>query len=441
MRHALYTTLRLVSRYGYLLRRRFTNAGLLALTSLVATAVVGVDTNQTLAYQLFAFLFFLVLFAILQSWFFNPKLTIKRTLPPLVTVGESFEYRIELRNEATAKEIDLALLENLIDPRPSFETFCKGLNRPRLAKTFLRRFSIWDKWQGMIASARPAVIEAQLLPELAANRSVEIRPRVKPQRRGSIDFTGITIARADRFGLFRGFKTYAKVDSLLVLPRRYALPELTLPGARVYQHGGMTLASSVGDSEEFLGLRDYRPGDPLKSIHWKSFARTGTPVVKEFQDEFFDRHALILDTFGEGVSDEVFEEGVSIAASFAADIDTHECLLDLLFMGAETYCFTAGRGQLHTGNLLEILAHTKRCEDKPFSELTESVMERRPLLSGCILVLLSWDAERRALVSELEAAALPIVSLVVGAAPRSDDARPGVHFLQPGEIAQGLATL
>ena len=44
-------------------------------------------------------------------------------------------------------------------------------------------------------------------------------------------------------------------------------------------------------------MRDYRPGDPLRRIHWKSWAKTGRPVVKEYQDEFFVRHGLILDTF------------------------------------------------------------------------------------------------------------------------------------------------
>ena len=60
------------------------------------------------------------------------------------------------------------------------------------------------------------------------------------------------------------------------------------------------MASSVGESEEFVSLRDYRRGDPMRHIHWKSWAKTGKPIVKEFQDEFFVRHALILDTFAGG---------------------------------------------------------------------------------------------------------------------------------------------
>src|SRR3970282_2553914 len=102
---------------------------------------------------------------------------------------------------------------------------------------------------------------------------------------------------------------------VVALPRRYRLPRLVLPGRRKHQPGGVALATSVGASEEFLALREYRPGDPLQHIHWKSFARTGRPIVKEFQDEFFERHALVLDTFSHAGGEAAFEEAVSIAAS------------------------------------------------------------------------------------------------------------------------------
>ena len=327
------------------------------------------------------------------------------------------------------------------DPRPAFETFLTGLRRKRHDVTGLRRYSVWDRWQGMIAANRPARLTEQPLPDLPANREIEIRPSAFAERRGSVDFTGFTIARADRFGLFKAFAVTRQPDSLLVLPKRYSLPQLSLPGARLYQHGGMTMASSVGDSEEFLGLRDYRPGDPLKQIHWKSFARVGYPIVKEHQDEFFERHALVLDTFPEPGADNLFEEAVSVAASFAASIDTQECLLDLLFLGAETYCFTAGRGQLHTENMLEVLAHTRPCENHRFNELVDCVMERRAGLSGIILVLLGWDEPRRMFVDELLACDLPLLALVVTDSPLEADPRPGVCFLAPGQIEQGLAGL
>ena len=88
----------------------------------------------------------------------------------------------------------------------------------------------------------------------------------------------------------------------------------------------------MGDSEEFVALRDYRPGDPLKRIHWRTWARIGRPVVREYQDEFFVRHALVFDTFLSAPTP-AFEEAVSVAASFACTVGTQESLLDLLFVG------------------------------------------------------------------------------------------------------------
>jgi uncharacterized protein (DUF58 family) len=81
---------------------------------------------------------------------------------------------------------------------------------------------------------------------------------------------------------------------VLILPRRYPLPAIALPGTAKYHEGGVALAASVGQSEEYVALRDYRHGDPLRHIHWRSWARVGKPVVKEFEDEFFVRHALMF---------------------------------------------------------------------------------------------------------------------------------------------------
>ena len=188
----------------------------------------------------------------------------------------------------------------------------------------------------------------------------------------------------------------------MILPRRYAIPPLSLAGTMKYQPGGVTLASSVGESEEFISLREYRPGDPLRHLHWKSWAKTGKPIVKEFQDEFFVRHAMILDTFTTDGETDLFEEAVSVAASFACSIQTTDSLLDLLFVGGEAYTFTAGRGLGHTEKLLEILAGVRTCPDRPISILERLVLEHLPQVSGCLCILLSWDQSRQRLVRQIQ---------------------------------------
>jgi uncharacterized protein (DUF58 family) len=228
---------------------------------------------------------------------------------------------------------------------------------------------------------------------------------------------------------------------VIALPRRYRLPPLALPGKRRFQQGGVALATSIGDSEEFIGLREYRPGDPLQRIDWKSTARTGSPIVKEYQDEFFERHALILDTATSRGEDAAFEEAIAVAASFVYAIDTRECLLDLLFVGGEVRTYTAGRGQMQIEHMLEVLAGVAPSRPEDFASLARAVLGQRRALSSCIAVLLAWDEPRRSFIRALRASGLEVRTLLVAEeAADPDDAR-GVAVLHPGSVEAGLAAL
>ncbi|MFH1605077.1 MAG: DUF58 domain-containing protein, partial [Pseudomonadota bacterium] len=389
---------------------------------------LGIDTNQTLAYQIFTFLCALLAAAMLASLFARPRVQVVRRLPRMITAGRAFDYGVLVKNIGTRATDGLALLEDLADPRPAFAEFRSSL-----------RFPSYRGWSRLARRNQVAHVDDTALPALAANAEAEIRVQGIAYRRGTLKIEAATVARADPLGLFRSLARVALPDKIIVLPRRYSLPQLALPGARRYQHGGVTLASSVGESEEFMSLRDYRPGDPLQRIHWKSYARSGKPVVKEYQDEYFERHALVLDTFTDhdGV---VFEEAVSLAASFACTLDTQECLLDLMFIGAESYCYTAGRGQLQPGNLVEILAGVRACGHSNFRRLHDAVLARRAALSGCILILLAWDEPRQELVRALRQSGFPLKALVVSES-KIALAPAWLHVLLPGKIQEGLATL
>jgi len=268
-------------------------------------------------------------------------------------------------------------------------------------------------------------------------------------RRGYLRLTGVTAARPNPFGLCNALAAVPLAQSVLILPKRYPLPPIHLPGTRAYQLGRMAMATSVGDSEEFVSLRDYRPGDPLRRIHWKSWARAGKPIVKEYQEEFFVRHALVLDTFLTAEHGEVFEEALAVAASFACSIDTQESLLDLMFVGSEAYCVTAGRGLGQTEQLLEILACVQPCTHKPFQALHHLVIGRCGSLSGCICVLLSWDEDRQRFVNRLNQRGVATVVLVIVDPSRSrgseldsmQEISGRLHRLEVGKTAEGLARL
>jgi uncharacterized protein (DUF58 family) len=287
------------------------------------------------------------------------------------------------------------------------------------------------RWTWLLSRRSLAKVREEIAPPIPPGATRETLLELTPLRRGVLEFTGMTLARSDPFGLFRSMQESKERDKLLILPKRYPVPPLSLAGAMKYQPGGVTLASAVGESEEFISLRDYRPGDPLRRMHWKSWAKTGKPIVKEFQDEFFVRHALVLDTFTTEGETDLFEEAVSVAASFACSIQTTDSLLDLLFVGGEAYCFTTGRGLSQTGKLLEILAAVRTCPNRPFSVLERLVLDHIQQVSGCLCVFLAWDEPRQELVRQIQARGVSPQVLVLSPG--------GEPKLEPGPMASDPA--
>ena len=439
----LYRFYRLFTWIQYQATRRFTAAGTLVLVTVIASGMMGLDTDNTVTYQVFTPLFFLLLIAFVFTWFFRARFSATRVLPRFATAGHPFDYTVRVRNTSKKIQAGLTLLENLADPRPQFEEWYVT----QLADE--RRFRSFKFGQPAGRSFRRAAVKEALLPPLQPDQETELRLQLTPLRRGALRFNGLTLARPDPLGLLRSFVKTDCPQTVLILPKRYLLPRVALPGTHKYQEGGVAMASNVGKSDEFVALRDYRRGDPLRHIHWRSWAKNGRPIVKEFEDEFFTRHALVLDTFTNDPHGEAFEDAVSVAASFACSIQTQESLLDLLFVGQQAYCFTSGRGLAHSDQMLEILASVRACTDRPFESLEHLVLDHAGAVSGCIFVLLAWDTARREVVRKLKMLGVPVMVLVVVEAGANRSLAPGplrdepekFHVLEAGKIEDDLAKI
>lgn len=454
MRRLIYVALRLVSALDHWLRERLTPAGWLALGIAGAAAAAGLDTNQTVTYRAFTFLVALLLLSYAASrlfrMMFQGRLEATRDLPRYATAGEPCTYRVVLANRGTRTLSGANVRERFRDPRPDYATWRRTREPGEERRNWWDRSVGYFRWRWQIERRVPRDVEPCAIDALAPGERRELRLAFTPRRRGRIALAGLTVGQPDPLGLVQGLARVPLPAHLIALPRRYRLPEIALPGKRKYQPGGVSLAASVGDSEEFLALRDYRPGDPLHRVHWKSFARSGKPVVKEYQDEFFERHALVLDTGSPGGEDAAFEDAVALAASFVYTIDTHECLLDLLFVGGTPdaaaspgiHACTAGRGQMQSQHMLEVLAAVAPSDPAAFADLARAVIARRESVTSVILILLGWDEERGRLVAALRASGADVRALLVCAKDmRPPQAPAWVIAVHPGEIEAGLARL
>jgi uncharacterized protein (DUF58 family) len=438
-----YRIYRQISSLWYWARRRFTLPGLCVAGGFMVAGGVGTDIENTVTYQIFALLLAFLILSFACSRFFNAEFSAKRFLPRFGTAGQPLHYRVLVKNLTKQNQKGLTLLEDLDDPRPPFqEWLAVNLAESRRAHPF----RVTER-RGISPFKLVNLKEAEVPPILPRGET-EVRVELTPLRRGILRFNGVTLARPDPVGLFRSFVKIFAPQTVLILPKRHWLPPIALPGTMRYQEGGVALAANVGRSEEFVSLREYRHGDPMRHIHWRSWAKVGKPIVKEFEDEFFVRHALVLDTFTDEPRSEILEEAVSVAASFACAVLTQESLLDLLFVGPESYCFTAGRGLANADQMLEILASVKNCADKNFATLEDLVINHVSVVSGCICVMQKWDDARKKLVKKLRALGVPVLVLVIvwpgGTKPDAGplrDAPESFHVLEIGKIAEQLARL
>jgi uncharacterized protein (DUF58 family) len=438
VRRLIYVALRVVGALDHRLRERLTLAGWLVLGAGAAAAAAGLDTNLTVTYRAFAFLAALLALSWAASAFFRTRIEASREMPRYATAGEPFSYRLSVTNRGARSLAGVLVAERFRDPRPAFGEWRRAREPGEERRNWFDRNVGYFRWRWLIDRRLPRGAGPVPLAPLAPGERLTLRLAFTPRRRGRIEFSGLTLGKPDPLGLVKGLARLPLPARLIALPKRYRLPAIALPGRRKFQPGGVSLAASVGDSEEFLALRDYRPGDPLQRVHWKSYARTGRPVVKEYQDEFFERHALVLDTGSMHGEDAAFEDAVALAASFVYTIDTQDCLLDLLFVGGEVKAYTAGRGQMRAEHMLEALAAVAPSEPAAFSGLARAVLARRATLSSVIAVFVGWDDERARFVASLRAEGFEVRALLVR---EGGDAPPGVLQLAPGKIEQGLAGL
>jgi uncharacterized protein (DUF58 family) len=449
MKRISYWLYRLSYKFKAYLLRRFTRAGVFLLIVLVCAAILGAETKLSMVFQIFTFIVFLLLMAFLLSIRMRASFDVQRHLPRFATAGMPFQYKVSIRNHLRRRYEKLHLIDEFDDSKLTYPEFAQRRPSPQAPKTIAHRKTRRSRWPDLLGHKLGAATEPHKHIELQPNEMRNLQLEMLPVRRGRIRLCGISVARPDPLGLCYARQFKRLPQSILVLPKRYSLPPIQMPGGRKHHSGGIALTTSVGESEEFVSLREYRPGDPLRKLHWKSWAKIGKPIVKEYQEEFFVRHVLILDTFVGANQAEAFEEAISLAASFACTVQTQESLLDLIFVGLEVYCFTAGRGLGQTDKILEVLADVQPCDTRPFDALFPTVMSKASFCSGCICIFVSWDEQRQKLVQLLRQLDIPVFALVIlqpddtsipDPGPLSDVAD-NFHVLRAGEIEMGLAQI
>lgn len=131
-------------------------------------------------------------------------------------------------------------------------------------------------------------------------------------RRGVFKLPPLVI-QSPAMGLGAWHRRFEGGHEVLVHPRVIQLPRLAWLDPVGAQEGRATNLETGTDL--IRSVRDYRSGDSMRSVHWRSTARNARLMVKELEGEYAQgSYSLGLD-LGPGHSDETFEHALSLAAS------------------------------------------------------------------------------------------------------------------------------
>ncbi|MEV1287966.1 DUF58 domain-containing protein [Micromonospora sp. NPDC049679] len=230
--------------------------------------------------------------------------------------------------------------------------------------------------------SRPRVV----LERLGAHQASSVAYTVRADVRGRYEIGPLVVRLTDPFGFCELTRAFPSVDRLTVIPQVVPLPTVRLPGE--YAGSGESRARSVAvHGEDDAATREYRRGDDLRRVHWKSTARTGELMVRREEQPWESRATVVLDTRaaahrGEGPTAS-FEWAVSAAASIAVHLHTAGYKLRLV---TDSDVDTEQLDTAGDSILLDRLADVRVAQRGDIGMLVERV--RRQTDGGLVIALL-----------------------------------------------------
>lgn len=357
---------------------------------MLLAGALGLGNFYLKIYVIFIALLCLYLTAVLYSAMFKPALDVTSYPPERSTCGHRVSFGVHLHNRSKKEYFDLFVRE--INLPPEIRDCTKG--------------------EGYIPILRGGE-------DAVAGICLEFK------KRGHYVLPGVLVETSFPFGIWKAQKLFPRPGSLLVYPHFHPLLSLNIPVGLRYHPGGIALTSYLGDSLEFISTREFRSGDSPRMIHWRSWARVGKPIVRECQEEYYCRIALLLDTYvPDGSKKSKFdclESAISLSAAIADNLSRQEYIIDIFAAGPNLYHLQAGRSLAYLENILDILACLNHCPAPPFDRLEPLLLENLSQITTCIMVFLDWDGTRENLARTAARLGTSVKIIIVRDEPPSMD--------------------
>lgn len=281
---------------------------------------------------------------------------------------------------------------------------------------------------------------SRVLNSIGARRMRRWIVRTYCQRRGRFRLGPITLSSSDPLGLFPRERELAATSTMIVYPATIELPGFQppiglLPGGDAMRRRTHYVTTNVSS------IRDYVPGDSFNRIHWRSTARTGRMMVKEFELDPTADVWIVLDLdLGAQAGDATImpeqdinaallrqerprlqlppstvEYGVTLAASLARHFLLEDLSVGFIAHSGHREMIQPDRGERQLSKILETLAVVNATGRIPFARVLTSEMENLPRHQTLVAITASNDPQWVAAMRDLRRRGVHSMALLLAA--------------------------
>ncbi|MDY6913731.1 MAG: DUF58 domain-containing protein [Planctomycetota bacterium] len=344
----------LYAAYGKKCRLRFTRAGWLYLTVVILVGLASIRSQGALIFVLFGVMLGAISVSMVLAWRTVATVRLRRDIPDRAWQNQTVHLSYYLRNIRRWGS-------------------CFALHAEELA------------CEGVQGAAGFCV-------HLAPRSAFRAGGRFAARRRGRVSLTGMQLSTKFPFGLVTVARHIAHAASLVIWPAKGRLK------VQLLHHGAVESSTAApspatGGQDEFFGLREYRPGDNPRFIHWRRSAGRTAPIVREMSRPFPEALVIIVDTHIKDLSEVRFHGRERMLRFAATLIDYalargHQVGIALAYRDKVVQHAPAqGRGQRCT--LLDALADVDANTTRPLEQTLQAI--RRGILRQAEVVLITAD--------------------------------------------------
>ena len=388
-------------------------------------ALFGAQSNSSVAWSVAYLMSGIVLISYFWSWVNLKWVHLSRTTRARRSqVGRLAEEQFEVTNSSTLPKLWLEVRDYSDLPQHDASRVLNSIGRQRKRRWIVRTYCL---------------------------------------RRGRFRLGPVTLASSDPLGLFPRRRVLSATSSLIVYPATVELPGFAppsgmLPGGDAMRRRTHYVTTNVST------IRDYAPGDSFNRIHWRSTARTGRMMVKEFELDPTADVWIVLD-LNRGVHAEstwapptaeshtallrqirpdlllppsTLEYAVTIAASVARHFLLEDRSVGFIAHSAQREIIQPDRGERQLTKILETLAVVNANGHIPFARVLTSEMESLPRHQVLVAISPATDALWIAALRDIRRRGIHDMAVLLAANTFGD--APNYHPALADLLASGIPT-